>query len=243
MVRGVLTSLVFALVIGWTGTSRAAELVVIASEDPALRVGTVIDGGEPITVAVRASVVLVSADGRTIRLTGPYEDAPDASPSGTDSRLVDSLSRLITEEGGSPETLAVFRGGFDKTPIGRADIWGVDIARPGKYCLRSDRPAMLWWPAARSGAVVKLSVDGDGAGGARIRWPASKKYTAWPEALTLSDGATYVARFRADDPGSELTTVLMPALDTDAHRAAWMAENGCAEQALAVLDAMGEGDL
>jgi hypothetical protein len=137
----------------------------------------------------------------------------------------------------------VFRGGLDKTPLGRADIWGVDIAREGRYCLRPDRPAMLWWHAARPGAVVMLSGNGDESGGARIRWPQSKKYTPWPDALSLSDGATYVARFRSGDTGTPLTTVLMPELDTDAHRAAWMAEHGCAHQALQVLGAMGEDEL
>ena len=40
-----------------------------------------------------------------------------------------------------------------------------------------------------------------------------------------------------------LTTVLMPELDTDAHRAAWMGEHGCAHQALQVLGAMGGDEL
>lgn len=241
--RSVLSILVIAFLSSWAGTVRAAELVVIASDDPSFRPGTVIEGGKTISVAAEASVVLVSADGRTIRLSGPYSGPPDTSPSDADGDLVDSLSRLIAEEGGSPETLAVFRGGFGKTPIGRPDLWGVDIARGGRYCLGPERPAMLWWPAARPGAVVKLSRSGEESGGTRVRWPQSKKYTPWPEELTLSDGETYVARFRSGDSGTRLTTVLMPNLQSDAHRAAWMAEHGCAHQALAILSAMGEGEL
>lgn len=241
--RAISASLVLTLVVAWGRAGGAAELVVIASGDPSLRVGAVVDGAKPITVAADASVVLVSEDGRTIALTGPFAGPPDASPSSAEGGLVDSLSRLIAEEGGSPETLAVFRSGLGKTPIGRPDVWGIHIAEAGRYCVRPDRPAMLWWPAARTGAVVKLSGVGDGAAGARIQWPNTKKYTAWPRALPLADGATYVARFRAQDPGTELETVLMPALATDAHRAAWMAKHGCTRQALAVLDAMGEEGL
>lgn len=241
--RVVQAILVFSLFGGWAAPGLAADLVVIASDDPSIALGTKIDGSKPIAISAGASLVLVSSTGRTIKLAGPYSGKPEPSATGDDDGLVDSLSQLIKEEGGSSTTLAVFRGGLDKTPIGRPDIWGVDIAREGRYCLRPDRPAMLWWYAARPGAVVKLSDNEDESGGARIRWPQSKKYTAWPDALALSDGATYVARFRSGDTGTPLTTVLMPALDTDAHRAAWMAKHGCARQALGVLDAMGEGEL
>lgn len=240
VVRGFLA---LTLVILSTRFVEAGELVVIASGEPSLRVGSVIDGGDPIAVAAGASVVLVSEDGRTISLTGPFTGAPDPSPPTADGGLVDSLSRLIADEAGSPETLAVFRSGLGKTPIGRPDVWGIRIAEAGRYCVRPDRPPMLWWPAARTGAVVKLSEAGEQATGVRIRWPASKKYAPWPDALAISDSATYVVRFRASDPGTEIETVLMPALETDAHRAAWMAEHGCPRQALAVLDAMGKGGL
>lgn len=232
-----------ALLGGWAGPIPAADLVVIASDDPSIAAGTVIDGSGTIDVAAGASVVMVSSDGRTIRVSGPYSDAPDPTITNADSGLVDSLSRLITEQAGSPTTLAVFRAGSGKTPIGRADVWGIHIAHPGTYCLRPDRPAMLWWKAARSGAVVALSNAGDASRGARIRWPQSKRYTEWPDELTLSDDTVYVARFRSGDAGTQLTTLLMPELASDAHRAAWMAEHGCTRQALGALDAMVEGEL
>ena len=224
-------------------SAQAAELVVIASEDPSMPAGTVIDGARTVTVAADATVVLVSADGRVTELAGPYSGAPDASPASGDGRLVESLSRLITDQADAPNKLAVFRGGMAMTPIGRPDVWGIDIARAGAYCVRSDRPAMLWWAGARAGAVVELTPTGDDAGRTRIRWPGSKKYAPWPDALPLGDGMTYIARFRSSDDGRTIRTLLMPELATDAHRAAWMAEKGCTRQALAVVDALREGDL
>jgi len=242
-VRMIQALLPLALLGVWSGASPAADLVVIASGDPSIAIGTVIDGTKAIDVETDVSVVMVSSDGRTIKLTGPYNGAPDISVADADSRLVESLSRLITEEAGSPATLAVFRGGLEKTPIGRPDVWGIDIARAGRYCLRPDRPVMLWWRAARPGAVVALSKAADDSRGVRIRWPQSKRYTEWPAELTLTDGTDYLARFRAGDTGIRLTTLRMPELAGDAHRAAWMAEHGCARQALGALDAMAEGDL
>lgn len=232
--------LALVLIGGGAVSSQAGDLVVIASSDPTFEVGIVMDGSRPINVAANASMVLVSSDGRTIRLSGPYNGAPDTSGSSSDSRLVDSLSRLITKKASSPTTLAVFRGGFKRPPADRPDIWGIDIARAGKYCLRLDRPAMLWWAAARSGIDVTFSSTGDNSRHAQISWPPGKRHMAWPKALRLSDGATYVARFWPEDTGEQLVTVLMPDLNTDAHRAAWMAEHGCTRQALKILDAMGE---
>ena len=235
--------LVFMVLAGWAASSQAAELVVIASSDPSIKVGVVIDGVRPMRVAAGASVVMISSAGKTIKLSGPYSGAPDTSAPSSDKQLVDSLSRLITEEAKSPTTLAVFRSGFKPLPTGRPDIWGIDIARGGNYCLRTDRPAMLWWAAARSGAVVGFASTGDNARSARITWPRGKRYLVWPKELTLSDGATYVARFWSQDNGEQLLTLLMPKLDTDAHRAAWMAEHGCTRQALRVLAAMGKEEL
>ncbi len=232
--------LVLVILGGWAASSQAVDLVVISSSDPSIEAGVVIDGSRPISIAANAAVVLVSSGGRTIKLSGPYNGAPDTSASSSDSRLVDSLSRLITKEAGSPTTLAVFRGGFKQAPADRPDIWGIDIARAGKYCVRRDRPVMLWWAAARSGAVVTFSSTGDSSRNARISWPRGKRHLAWPKELTLSDRATYVARFWSNDNGEQLVTVLMPDLGTNAHRAAWMAEHGCTRQALKVLDAMGK---
>jgi len=235
--------LALLLIGGWAASSQAGDLVVIVSSDPTFEVGIVMDGSRPISVAANASMVLVSSDGRTIRLSGPYNGAPDTSGSSSDSRLVDSLSRLITKKASSPTTLAVFRAGIKQAPAGRPDIWGIDIARAGRYCLRRDRPAVLWWAAARPGAAVTFSNTGDSSRSVRISWARGKRHLAWPKELTLSDGATYVARFWAEDSGEQLVTVLMPDLGTDAHRAVWMAEHGCTRQALRVLDTIAEEQL
>jgi hypothetical protein len=156
---------------------------------------------------------------------------------------VESLSRLITQNADASGTLAAVRGEAGRAPVDRPDIWGIDLAHPGKHCLRPDRDAMIWWDAARSGAIVNVAPAGNDAYAERIRWPNGKRHLPWPKKLALSDGATFVVRFRATDAGEELTTLFMPSLETDAHRAAWMAEHECTHQALKVLDALAKGGL
>jgi hypothetical protein len=236
-------ALVLVVLYGWAGSSQAGNLVVIASNDPLIEAGSVIDGNRPIRIALGASLILVSSIGNVIKLSGPYDGAPDTSVSNSDSRIVDSLSRLITTKASSPSTLAVSRGEPEQRPPERPDIWGIDITYADKYCLRQDQPTMLWWADADSGTVVTVSSVDDGSLSARIRWPRGKRYLAWPKDLTLSDGATYIARFGSEERGQQLVTILMPDVGTDAHRAAWMAENGCTRQALKVLAAMAKEEL
>jgi len=235
--------LALVVLVGWTAPSLAENLVVIASSDTLVEVGAVVKGDQPLRVAADATVVLVSAAGRTLKLAGPYHGAPGTSDSRSQSRLVESLSRLITQNADASAKLAAVRGTSKHAPADRPDIWGIDIAHPGTYCLRPDRDIMIWWDAARPGAIVSVMSTGDGADRQRIRWPDSKRHFPWPKTLTPSDGATYVVRFRATDAGEALTMVLMPRLDTDAHRAAWMAEHACTHQALKVLDALATGEL
>lgn len=232
---------IFAL--GLAGAVNAAELVVIASSEPTLEVGAVIDGSRPLKIPAGARVTLISSTGRTVVLEGPYDGMPDPTRAPADGDLVESLSRLITQESGSSTALAVFRGANVKKPENRPDLWGIDIARAGRYCLRRDIPAYLWWNNARAGAVVSLDRASSDDGGVRIRWPSAKRQLLWPESLMLADGAVYVARFRSGDEGERLAVRFMPTLASDAHRVAWMANYGCTGQALKVLNAIAAGEL
>jgi hypothetical protein len=231
------------LVLAVSQAGYPAELVVIASDGSSLKAGTVIDGSHPVKIPAGGRVTLISSSGKTIVLEGPYDAAPDPTQAPADGDLVESLSRLIDQEDRSSTALAVFRGTDKKAPADRPDLWGIDIARAGSYCLRRDVPAFLWWDAARAGAIVNLSDDSDRSRGARIRWPSAKRQLAWPDALTLADGAVYVARFRSGDEGERLMVRFMPDLSSDAHRIAWMAEHGCTGQALKVLNALAGGEL
>lgn len=230
------------LLLAFSEVGLTSDLVVVASDEPSLKAGAVIDGSQPIEIRSGARVSLISSSGRTFLLEGPYEGTPDPGVAPADGDLVESLSRLITRENRSSTALAVFRG-VNKRTVGRPDLWGIDIAQAGSYCLRRDTPAYLWWEAARAGAIVQLSKGAGTGSGVRIRWPSAKRHLAWPDALDLADGAGYVARFRAGDEGQRLVILFMPDLASHAHRVAWMAEHGCTAQAFKILDALAEGEI
>lgn len=53
------------------------------------------------------------------------------------------------------------------------------------------------------------------------------------------DGATYGLRLEATDAYAFVHLTIVPkTLPTDAHRAAWMASQGCRDQALGLLDTL-----
>jgi len=228
---------------GWAAASMAGELVVIASTDPAVKIGTIIDGKQSMRVADNASVVLISSAGKRVALSGPYSGAPQPAALSPDKGLVESLSQLITKHADTPAKLAAFRGADKPVPATRPDLWGVDIAHAGSYCLPADQDATLWWDGARAGVLVSLSGPTGRARELRIRWPGGKQHMPWPKEIPLSDGGDYVVRFHARDPGVALSTLQMPPLDTNAARAAWMAEHGCTRQALKILDAIARDQL
>ncbi len=213
----------------------AGQLVVIASSADALALGDIVDGATLIEVPVGAAVTLVAPDGRTVSLEGPYQGAPDKSANSKDLSLLDSLSQLLT--GDSGEKLAVFRSARGKGP----DPWAANVTRSGTYCLRTDRPATLWRARARAETTLTLELTGSGRK-VSVRWPAGEPTLPWPSALPLIDGANYFAHLKDAIGSTEITPALIPAgLSTDAHRAAWMGQNGCARQARKVLKALAQG--
>lgn len=232
---------VLALLLAAPG--HAAELVVIASNQPSLKIGAVVDGGRAMEISKGASVTLISSTGKTIVLEGPYSGVPDPAAAPADGGLVQSLSRLIEQKRDPSTALAVFRGVDRRSNAERPDLWGIDIGRGDRYCLRRDATAFLWWEGARSGAIVSLSNAAEAGGGVRIRWPSPKRELIWPDTLELIDGATYVVRFRSGDQGKRLEVRFMPDLPSDPHRIAWMVEHGCDAQASRVLDALARGEL
>lgn len=138
-------------------------------------------------------MTLISSQGKTCRLSGPYDGAIDATPTQPDG-LLDALSRLIAESKNPRTTLAVFRGWSRGVPVGRPDILGVDITRSGSYCLRPDRPITLWWPTAKSGGNIKLERKTDKRS-LLVVWPKGVKAVHWPNALPVVDGGEYAVDF------------------------------------------------
>jgi len=215
----------------------AGEVVVIESNAPGLSPGVVVDGSKPLELAPGTAVTLVTGDGRVKSIKGPFSGVPfageESAPGG--SALIRSLSRLIS--GKSPKTgeLGMMRG---ERLVGRPDAWSIDVIRSGAHCVTDRLHALLWRPIGVKAETLTIRRQPWGER-VSVDWPAGTNSLIWPKALPLEHGGQYLVKLSSRISGTKLVVYVVPAnLPTDAHLAAWMADLGCKEQALALIAEM-----
>jgi formylglycine-generating enzyme required for sulfatase activity len=100
-----------ALALAQPQPSDAAEAVVVASTQPGLAPGQIVDGAKTVTIDAGKSVSLISETGQAIELKGPYTGAPapEASNSG-DRRVFNALVRTFGGTTHTDSTLGAMRG-------------------------------------------------------------------------------------------------------------------------------------
>ncbi|MFO0997702.1 MAG: hypothetical protein U1F33_13560 [Alphaproteobacteria bacterium] len=229
MIR-VLATLALALLVLPTPirVAAAGEVVVIASDEPGLAVGAIVDGETSVEIAAGRRVTIVTGSGRTIPRTGPYK-GPLAGESGpADRSLLDALASLVsTGKRGGAELGAI------RAPRRSRDAWEIDIARAGDQCVREGTLPLLW--RADSSRQESLVIGG-AKDAALLTWPAKAATLPWPAEIDLADGTSYLVRLGAEGEERRLIIHVVPnVLGTDARQAAWMAERGCVRQARLVL--------
>ena len=223
---------VLALLAATSGAARAGELVVIASSDSEFGVGSVLDGALTIQVADGNSVTLVSSDGRTLKLRGPYSGTPDPAPNAGGAggtALLDALSAIVKPTERDVSTAGIMRSSL----YAPRQPWVIDSGQSGAHCVLPGRPALLWRPIAIGTASAALKADGGQAG---VTWQDGSYTTPWPAGLPLADGAAYQLEFAVTGTTRRLSIHQVPGdLDSDVSRAVWMHRKGCAAQAKALL--------
>ena len=242
--RPVLASFLAFLWVAMAQGAFAGQLIVIDSTAPELAPGQVIDGSKVLGIAAGARVTLIAEDGRVTTLKGPFSGRPvpgsgPGVPGG--SGLIGSLSRLVGGPSAASGALAVMRGSRGADP---ADAWAVNLVRSVNVCVRAGATPVLRRKKSRMARILTVKALPDGAEKS-VEWPAGSDRIGWPEGLALTDGGRYLARVSSrkslagmSGRTTETTLVvhLVPGgLPSDAHRAAWMAENGCSGQARALL--------
>lgn len=222
-------TLAVAALIGaaWTG-SALADMVVVRVAGEGLRIGQTVASGASVTLPDGASAILLSQDGRTVSLTGPYSGAPDAggAPTGGDPRTVTALSRLLTAGATDTAALGVTRG----TQV--RDAFAIDL-NGGAHCQVADKPPLF--KRAKAPGQARLTVTSALGAESDVVWTDGATDAAWPETMPLIDG-TYLLRTDAKPAPVKLMVRQVPSpVQGPAAVAAWMADHGCAAQALALL--------
>jgi hypothetical protein len=219
----------FAVTAATFGPARAGQLVVIASTGSELGLGAILDGAKPIELGAGAAVTLVSADGRTLKLKGPYSGPPDPSPRVDGSGLLDALSDIVKPADKDVSTAGIMRASI----YAPKDPWVIDSGRSGAQCASAGRAAPLWRAIAVGPASASLKA---GARQAPVQWRDGSYTAPWPADIPLRDGASYEIQFTMTKKTERLNLHLIPeGVEGDLRRAVWMHAKGCTPQARALL--------
>ncbi len=220
------------LAIGAFSAVHAAELVVVEARGVQLQPGAKIDGAKVFSLEAGQRVTLISSDGKTLRLRGPYNAAPAAGDVADGSGVVDSLKSMVSSKQAGTATLGVVRSGAAGPEL--PDPWLINVMRSGARCILDGEQVVFWKPAASPEAIAFSLQPSEGGWTAASKWPANSDRMGMPKTLPLKDGQSYA--FEAGGQSNTLTFHTVPkAIEAPRMRAAYMMEKGCEEQATALM--------
>jgi hypothetical protein len=207
----------------------AAQFVVVEARGVNYSPGASIDSTKPLALKEGQHLTLISPAGATIKLDGPYNQAPDAGQ-GHGVDISTKLSALVA--GGQRfGEVGTTRG---TAPVKLPSPWLLDVSRSGTVCLLDNGgEPVLWHPASSANAKVAIMPD-DRSWRADLIWPSKSDRLALGTGVPLHGGTTYFVTMNGDQSAVSIDSV--PAsLSSDQMRAAWMANKGCEAQAEAML--------
>lgn len=211
--------------------ASAAHWVVVSADQCPLQAGSLVDGTKPIKLATGAQVTLLSENGKTLKLTGPYTGIPAGDEGkGAGSNDLQAIANLLQGHRQSASTLGVMRG-FDGND---GALPPIDADTSGVRCLSTD-PVVFGRDKIAKAEEVKL-IDDQGNSIATFTWPARQAELPVP-ASHFVDGKRYLLQ-RGD---REIRLLVHKATDPTVNPtalAAWMARKGCDGQALALLQGL-----
>ena len=221
------------VVLSLSAPVHAADVVVIASNVPAYKAGQVIDSAATLDLSAGQKLTCIAGNGKSVTRTGPYKGPVwDTTPPTADKKFIEGLASLASGQGKGGQTLGAVRGARSGEPN---DAWAVDVGRAGDHCVAAGKAPVLWRAASEKAAVLNLAGAKE-EGRIQADWPAGAATMAWPAEVKLVDGAAYMARLDASPTAKRLVLRMVPEnLLSDAHRAVWMAQVGCAQQGRLLL--------
>jgi len=209
--------------------TAASAGVVVASSGPSagsFPVGKKIGDSEQIVLRAGDTLTVLDGSGtRVLRGAGTFSLDQRASPSqrGTFAVLTErrSASRMRT---------GAVRGEEDGVPVHSPNLWYVDVAQPGTFCLAGTDRVRLWRGNTAGDATYLVRAD---AGGSHtVTFADGDMLAPWDtKLLPVSDGAVFHIASPAGGSDQELRfAVLDTVADEPEELAGQLIEKGCTKQ-------------
>ncbi|MBK1838508.1 DUF4384 domain-containing protein [Azospirillum sp. YIM B02556] len=209
-----------------------AEAVVVASSAPGYAQGQLVADGQAVRLPDGANATLLFANGRLLRLRGPYDGVPgdmanrDMASRGVSARAGPGDDRFMQSDLGAARAL----GSPLDSALERA--LAIDPSVSGVQCVKAGSPPWLRRPA-EPGMDQLLLQDKAGGERAAVGW-TNDGPVPWPRTLPLADGMDIGAQ-RPDGTPVGTLHVRMVEATGGAALAVRMASAGCAGQVGAAM--------
>jgi hypothetical protein len=223
----------FALSTIWPLGASATNLIIVEARGVAIRVGETIDSTKPLTLSQGQQLTLIAPNGTTLKIEGPYDEAPDAYPiRGVSLRdMIRALGNRTQSDPGGARVM----GPMGPTPqiVILPDPWVLDVTQKNPVCLKDGSSAVLWRPNSGVGATLTV-MPTDRSWRLDSNWPAGLDRLTMPRQVPFHAEATYIVLLNGVEAALSVSRV--PAdLINDEVRVSWMAQKGCLSQVEALL--------
>jgi hypothetical protein len=209
--------------------TAASAGVVVASSGPSageFPVGKKLGDSERIVLRAGDTLTVLEGSGtRVLRGAGTFTLDQRAGPSqrGTFAVLTErrSASRMRT---------GAVRGEGDGTPVHSPNLWYVDVAQPGTFCLAGTERVRLWRGDTAGDATYLVRAD---AGGSHtVTFADGDMLAPWDtKLLPVSDGAVFHIAGPSGGPDQELSFVVLDTVAEEPEELAeQLIEKGCTKQ-------------
>jgi hypothetical protein len=214
----------------------AAPAVVIKSTVSGLAVGAMVEEDQVIDVPAGAAVTLVTPAGKTVTRSGPFNGAAIGTGGGGDASVARTISGFLSKKGGETRVGAV-RAAASRT-ADDPDV--IPVAASGRYCAPQGG-SPLWRGASDTEETYTLREVASGSQG-EVAFARGAETVAWPAAVPLRDGGTYLVRVKGSVRSSRIVLAVAPGpVDNPAVRVAWMIDKGCTRQADLLIERLAGG--
>lgn len=218
-----------------------ADQLMVVSDSAAIGFarGSLLEDGTSVKVPAGERLGLIDANGRGLMLRGPY-DGPLRSPAAGAPQAAAVLAavKAILNPAVNVSIGAARKAGEGPQP---PDPRLIDVSDDATVCVDAGGTIQLWrpTPTRRTTLFVTRLANGDRA---ELDWPANQPTVPWPEKIQIADGESYQFALAGALSKPRLLIKLMPPGKSSVASAKRLADAGCRNQAVTMLEAIAAAD-
>ena len=226
-----------AVLLGLTGGLALAQVYIIESTAPGIKVGAQLAMTDSVAIPAGASVRAVLPSGKTQTVKGPYSGsvADLAKGQEVNEGVVGWLKNILQTGGASEATPGATRSaGVPRPRTTPRFSWSqVPTAIDGSVCIGKGTQLQLARAPAPVGQRVAV-VDVDSAARGEAEWPINAELVPWPAGVAVRPGGAYYLLLEGR-PRRQVKLEVLDKLPADDDLLAELQKRGCRYQFEAFL--------